>query len=283
MRVLLGVAMAAAAAGLASMAHLTATSTWLVLLPGLILAGIGLGITSTGLASAALAAVEPARAGMAAGLVNTLRQVGTATGVAVLGALYASRISTATLHALAGLPAPPGAAHRLAAAVASGAGTRVAAAVPPAARSAVTHAARAGTASGLNDVLLAAAAFAALGAIAGFFAFGPDPARQPPPSAAPGDQGTVSAQPATAQHQAGRPGPAHRSRRRQQRDRLAGFRRSPLRHRGRAPGRRRIHRQVDRGTPAAGPIEPLYHHAGRTVSWQPAVPAAPHIGLISSG
>ena len=118
MRVLLGVAMASAAAGLASMAHLTATSTWLVLLPGFILAGIGLGITSTGLASAALSAVEPARAGMAAGLVNTLRQVGTATGVAVLGALYASRVTTATLHALAGLPAPPGAAGGLATAVA---------------------------------------------------------------------------------------------------------------------------------------------------------------------
>ncbi len=118
MRVLLGVAMVAA--GLASMAHLTATSTWLVLLPGFILAGIGLGVTSTGLASAALSAVEPAHAGMAAGLVNTLRQVGTATGVAVLGALYASRVTAATLPALAG---PPGAVHRLAAAVASGAGT----------------------------------------------------------------------------------------------------------------------------------------------------------------
>src|SRR5262249_40372407 len=79
--------------------------------------------------------------------------VGIATGVAVLGALYTSRVTTATLHALAGLPAPPGAAHRLAAAVASGAGTRVAAVVPPAARAAVTHAARAGTASALNDVL----------------------------------------------------------------------------------------------------------------------------------
>ena len=186
---------------MASMAHLTATSTWLVLLPGFILAGIGLGITSTGLASAALSAVEPAHAGMAAGLVNTLRQVGTATGVAVLGALYASRVTTATLHALAGLPAPPGAVHRLAAAVASGAGTRVAAVAPPAARAAVTHAARAGTASGLNDVLLAAAAFAALGAIAGF-AFGPDPASQPPPSPAPGE---LSAQSAPAQHQAQRP------------------------------------------------------------------------------
>src|SRR5499427_4105602 len=197
MRVLLGAAMAAAAAGLATMAHLTATSVWLVLLPGFILAGIGLGITSTALASAALSAVEPARAGMAAGLVNTLRQVGTATGVAVLGALYTSRVTTATRHALAGLPAPPGAAHRLAAAVASGAGTRAAALVPPAARAAVTHAARVGTASGLNDVLLAAAAFAVLGAIAGF-AFGPDPARPPPPGRATGE---LSAQSAPTQHQ----------------------------------------------------------------------------------
>src|SRR4051794_22588441 len=231
MRVLLGSAMAAAAVGLISMAHLTATSTWPVLLPGLILAGTGLGITSTGLASAALSAVEPARAGMAAGLVNTLRQVGTATGVAVLGALYASRVGTATLHALAGLPAPPGAVHplaapvaarartpgtaprparagrpappgavpRLAAAVASGAGPRVAAAVPPAARGAVTHAAHAGTASGLNDVLLAAGAFAAIGAIAGF-AFGPDPVRQPPVS-----PGGLSAPSVPTQQQARRP------------------------------------------------------------------------------
>src|SRR4051794_21194849 len=145
MRGLLGVAMVAAAAGLAAMAHLTATSTWLALLPGLILAGAGLGITSTALASAALAAVEPARAGMASGVVNTLRQVGPAPGVAVFGALYASRVTAATLHALAALPAPAGTAHRLAAAVASGAGTRVATAAPPTARAAVTHAARAGT------------------------------------------------------------------------------------------------------------------------------------------
>jgi EmrB/QacA subfamily drug resistance transporter len=201
MRVLLGTAMVAAAAGLASMAHLTATSTWPVLLPGLILAGIGLGITSTGLASAALSAVEPARAGMAAGMVNTLRQLGTATGVAVLGALYASRVSTATLHALSGLPAPPEAVHRLATAVASGAGTRVATAAPPAARATVTHAARAGTAIGLNEVLLAAAAFAALGAVAGF-AFGPDPARRPPRGPIPVE---LSAPPVPAQQEAGQP------------------------------------------------------------------------------
>ena len=76
--------------------------------------------------------------------------------------------------------------------VASGAGTRVAAVVPPAARATVTHAAQAGTASGLNDVLLAAAAFAALGAIVGF-AYGRDPARQPTPSPAPGDHSAQAA------------------------------------------------------------------------------------------
>jgi EmrB/QacA subfamily drug resistance transporter len=200
MRVLLGVAMAAAAVGLASMAHLTATSTWLVLVPGFILTGTGLGVTSTALASAALSAVEPARAGMAAGLTNTLRQVGTATGVAVLGALYASRVNTATLHALADQPAvPPGTGHRLAAAVASGAGTRVADMVPPEARAAVAHAARAGTAGGLNGVLLASAAFAAIGALVGF-AYGSGPARRPPPSAEPDER---PAQRLAVQHPAG--------------------------------------------------------------------------------
>ena len=45
----------------------------------------------------------------------------------------------------------------------------VAAAVPSAGRAAIVHAARAGTTSGLNDVLLTAAAIAILGAIAAAF------------------------------------------------------------------------------------------------------------------
>ena len=62
---------------------------------------------------------------------TTANGPGTATGVALLGALYASGVTAATRHALAGVSAPPDAARRLAAAVASGAGTRVAALVPP--------------------------------------------------------------------------------------------------------------------------------------------------------
>ena len=130
MRALLGTAMTAAAAGLAVMARLQAGSAWTVLLPGLVLAGVGLGVTSTAVSSAALSEVEPGRAGMAVGIVNTLRQVGTATGVAVLGALYAPR---------------------------------------------------AGTASGLNDVLLTAAGVAALGAVAAFAFLRDRPSPSPSP------------------------------------------------------------------------------------------------------
>jgi MFS family permease len=179
MRVLLGTAMAAAAVGLASMAHLTATSTWLVLVPGFILAGTGLGITSTALASAALSAVEPARAGMAAGLTNTRAR--SAPPPAWPCSAPSTPPASTPLPCTPSPTNPPSQPAPVAAAVASGAGTRVAALVPPEARASVAHAARAGTAGGLNGVLLAAAAFAAIGAIIGF-AYGPDPAKRPPPT-----------------------------------------------------------------------------------------------------
>ena len=78
--------------------------------------------------------------------------------------------------------APPGRRRGLRA------GTPVAALAARRPAPAVTRAARAGTASGLNYVLLAVAVFAALCATAGF-AYGRDPARQPPPSSAAGDHG----------------------------------------------------------------------------------------------
>ena len=65
--------------------------------PGMIVAGIGAGLVNVPLAATAVGIVEPARAGMASGINTTFRQVGTATGVAALGAILASRIhSTST-------------------------------------------------------------------------------------------------------------------------------------------------------------------------------------------
>ncbi len=59
----------------------------------LALAGIGIGITVTPVTSAALGAVPPQRSGMAASSVNTSREMGAVTGVAILGALVSSRLN----------------------------------------------------------------------------------------------------------------------------------------------------------------------------------------------
>jgi len=101
--------------------------------------------------------VPPQRAGMAAGISNTLRIGGLATGVAALGALLQHRVATRLPELL------PGAPHALASAVASG-GTRAATAIDPGAATAA--AARTAFVSGLNLSLVVGAAALAVGTVA---------------------------------------------------------------------------------------------------------------------
>jgi EmrB/QacA subfamily drug resistance transporter len=77
--------------GLLLMRGITAGSSWTHLLPGMIVAGIGAGLVNVPLAATAIGIVQPARAGMASGINNTFRQVGTATGVAALGSIFAAQ------------------------------------------------------------------------------------------------------------------------------------------------------------------------------------------------
>ena len=73
------------------------------LLPGLLVMGVGLGALLVTVTSAANAGVPPEQAGLAAGLLNTSQQIGTAVAIAVFSALATSR----TNHLLAsGTPAP---------------------------------------------------------------------------------------------------------------------------------------------------------------------------------
>jgi EmrB/QacA subfamily drug resistance transporter len=81
------------AGGLLLMRGIDAGSTWTHLVPGMIVAGIGAGFVNVPLAATAVGIVEPARAGMASGINTTFRQVGTATGVAALGAVVAGHAS----------------------------------------------------------------------------------------------------------------------------------------------------------------------------------------------
>src|SRR6185437_121448 len=71
--------------GLLLMRGLTASSHWTALLAGFIVAGAGVGLINPALASTAIGVVPPQRSGMASGINSTFRQVGIATGIAVLG------------------------------------------------------------------------------------------------------------------------------------------------------------------------------------------------------
>ncbi|HEX9415362.1 MAG TPA: MFS transporter [Gaiellaceae bacterium] len=68
------------------------------ILPGLLVASIGLGGVFTGATTAANAGVGEDKAGLAAGLLNTGQQLGTALGLAILSAIATARTSS-LLHA----------------------------------------------------------------------------------------------------------------------------------------------------------------------------------------
>jgi EmrB/QacA subfamily drug resistance transporter len=129
-------------------------SRWTALLPGFVVAGIGIGLANPTLAASALRTVDPARSGMASGINNAFRLSGVAIGVAALGAVLEDHVSTslgATAHVHS---------RNLAAAVSS-AGTRAVSGKPGLAHSAVIA-----FVSGLNAVLLVGCAIVFAGAIA---------------------------------------------------------------------------------------------------------------------
>ena len=76
------------AAGLLAIRGLEASSPWTVMLPGLLVLGIGIGLANPAVTFAALGVVPATRSGMASGVNNTFRQV----GIAVLGTLLPARI-----------------------------------------------------------------------------------------------------------------------------------------------------------------------------------------------
>ncbi len=143
-RALLGTGLALIGAALLLMHGVTPSSGWTTLLAGFVVGGVGIGLVNAPLASTAVSVVPPRQAGMASGINNTFRQVGIATGIAGLGAIFQHGIQSQ----LAG--APPG----LARAVASGATS--------------TQATRAAFIHGLNEILLVAAIVAFAGAVLAF-------------------------------------------------------------------------------------------------------------------
>jgi EmrB/QacA subfamily drug resistance transporter len=142
------------AVALVLMHGLSPSSHWTALLPGLIVAGIGIGLANPAIAAAALRAVDPSRTGMASGINNACRLTGVAVGVAALGAVLEDRITSSLVSSLG----PH--AESLGSAVAA-TGTRVAAGNPS-----LAHPATVAYVSGLNTTLLVSCAIVAVGALA---------------------------------------------------------------------------------------------------------------------
>ena len=90
-RAQLGTGLALSGLGLILMSGLSLGDGWTVLLPGFILAGVGVGIVNTVVADVALSVVPKERSGMAAGINDTFRQVGVAVGIAAWGAIFTAR------------------------------------------------------------------------------------------------------------------------------------------------------------------------------------------------
>jgi EmrB/QacA subfamily drug resistance transporter len=158
-RILLGCGLTLVGIGLLLMHGLTPTSEWTALLVGFVLAGIGIGTTNPGIGQAAIAVVPVEKSGMGSGINTTFRQVGIATGVAGLGAVFQGQVDAKLGEELPEVPAGLGEA------VASG-GSRAASEMGF--HGGALHAADAAFVSGMNEILVIGAIICFVGAVLGF-------------------------------------------------------------------------------------------------------------------
>ena len=164
-RIVMAIGLAGVGAGLLLMSGLTAGSSWTALLPGFIVAGIGVGLLNPVIADVAVSVVPKEQSGMAAGINDTFRQVGVAVGVAAWGAMFLGRGADKISSIAAGTAASAGDHPRqLIEAASDGRLGSALTAVPQAARGLVEHATRQGFLSGLNAILTIGALLALAGA-----------------------------------------------------------------------------------------------------------------------
>ena len=159
------------------MTALTSTSAWTFLIVPFILGGAGIGLVNPPLASTAIGVVPHERSGMASGINATFRQVGIATGIAGLGAIFQHEILTlhdlGAAHARGGRRDDPRSAGGRARPARAGAQLglpRRPAGLDrrAAARTTLSHAYRIGFVDAFTTIAAVAAAIALIGSVAAF-------------------------------------------------------------------------------------------------------------------
>lgn len=147
---------------------LDAGSTWTHLVPGLVIGGAGIGMVNPPLASTAVGVVTPDRAGMASGINSTFRQVGIATGIALLGTLFSSAIKHGVVTRLAHSPLSSK-SQVIAGRIESGEIGTFVSHLPAKQQRLVGYVARSSFTSGLNEIILVAAVIALVSAVVTLF------------------------------------------------------------------------------------------------------------------
>ncbi len=168
-RLLIGPGLLLVGIGLLLMRGLDADTAWTHLVPGLVAAGIGAGLVNPPLASTAVGVVEPQRAGMASGINSTFRQVGIATGIALLGTLFGSRVSDSVRAGVADNPDLAGRGEQIATSVQTGQVGQLLGSLPPPLRETVDTLTRTAFTDGLDRILLLGAIGALLSGVCAFF------------------------------------------------------------------------------------------------------------------
>jgi EmrB/QacA subfamily drug resistance transporter len=166
-RIVLPLGLALVTVGVLSMTAVSSSSSWTAILPGLVLAGVGLGLMNPTLASTAVSVVPPWRGGMASGMNSTFRELGTATGIAVAGTLLQHQVRLSVHHSLAGSPLARY-AQTAANAISTGGTPELVRRSPAASRAALLAAAHVSYASGLRTIFVLAAIVAAVGCLTAF-------------------------------------------------------------------------------------------------------------------
>jgi EmrB/QacA subfamily drug resistance transporter len=166
-RILIGPGLVIVGVGLLLMRGLNAGSSWTHLIAGLIVSGVGVGLINPPLASTAVGVVQPQRAGMASGINSTFRQVGIATGIALLGTLFTNRLASAVTDHTTNTPLSSQSAH-ISAGLRTGEIGQLFAHASPQQRGLLAAVVRGSFTTALNEILLVAAILSFLTGVLAF-------------------------------------------------------------------------------------------------------------------
>jgi EmrB/QacA subfamily drug resistance transporter len=166
-RWLIAAGLAIVAASLYSFSGIAVDSSYLDLLPGFMLLGIGIAMTMSPMTSAAMNAVPVEKAGIASGVLSMFRMVGGSLGVAVTGAIFQGLVSSRLDTLLTGTGVSAAQRSDVAHALGGGSAQSALAGMSPAQAKQVTAAGQEAFVYALGHAMSVAAVVAVLGAVIG--------------------------------------------------------------------------------------------------------------------